>query len=100
MFTGIIENVARVVSLKKDGENLHICCSSVLAREFKIDQSVSHNGVCLTVIEVNNEEYIVTAVKETLRLSNLSDLKVGDELNIERCMQLGGRLDGHIVQGM
>ncbi|MAO72112.1 MAG: riboflavin synthase [Flavobacteriales bacterium] len=99
MFTGIIENVARVVSLKKEGENLHISCSSILAREFKIDQSVSHNGVCLTVIEVNNEEYTVTAVKETLRLSNLSQLKVGDEINIERCMQLGGRLDGHIVQG-
>tara|TARA_B100000614_G_C14524471_1_gene483970 strand:- start:460 stop:1047 length:588 start_codon:yes stop_codon:yes gene_type:complete len=99
MFTGIIENVARVVSLKKEGENLHISCYSILATEFKIDQSVSHNGVCLTVIEVNNEEYVVTAVKETLRLSNLSELKVGDEINIERCMQLGGRLDGHIVQG-
>lgn len=99
MFTGIIENIARVVFLKKEGENLHINLSSPLAREFKIDQSISHNGVCLTVVKVNNEEYTVTAVKETLRLSNLSELIVGDEINIERCMQLGDRLDGHIVQG-
>ena len=99
MFTGIIENIARVVFLKKEAENLHISLFSPLAREFKIDQSISHNGVCLTVVKVNNEEYIVTAVKETLRLSNLSELKVGDEINIERCMQLGDRLDGHIVQG-
>tara|TARA_Y100001954_G_scaffold236671_1_gene298021 strand:+ start:3592 stop:4179 length:588 start_codon:yes stop_codon:yes gene_type:complete len=99
MFTGIIENVARVISLKKEGENLHISCFSSLASEFKIDQSISHNGVCLTVVEVNNEQYTVTAVRETLRLSNLSELKVGDEINIERCTQLGGRLDGHIVQG-
>ena len=99
MFTGIIENTARVDVLKKEGENLHISFFSPLAREFKIDQSVSHNGVCLTVVKVNNEEYTVTAVKETLRISNLSELKLGDEINIERCMYLGGRLDGHIVQG-
>ena len=99
MFTGIIENLVRVVSLENERENLHISCYSPLAREFKIDQSVSHNGVCLTIVEVNNEEYRVTAVKETLRTSNLSKLKVGDEINIERCMQIGGRLDGHIVQG-
>ena len=99
MFTGIIENIARVDVLKKEGENLHISCSSPLAREFKVDQSISHNGVCLTVVKVKNEEYTVTAVKETLKISNLSELKKGDEINIERCMQLGGRLDGHIVQG-
>ena len=99
MFTGIIENVARVVSLKKEGDNLNIRCSCPLAREFKIDQSVSHNGVCLTVVGINNEEYMITAVRETLSLSNLLELKVGDEINIERCMQVGGRLDGHIVQG-
>ena len=99
MFTGIIEKIARVVSLEKKGTNLNIRCSTTLSNELKIDQSVSHNGVCLTVVEVNNEEYTVTAVKETLSLSNLSELKVGDEVNIETCMQLGGRLDGHIVQG-
>ena len=99
MFTGIIEKIARVASLEQKGTNLNIRCSTTLSKELKIDQSVSHNGVCLTVVEVNNEEYTVTAVKETLNLSNLSELKVGDKINIERCMQLGGRLDGHIVQG-
>ena len=99
MFTGIIGCTAKIISLEKRGTNLNIVCSTPLAKNLKVDQSVSHNGVCLTVVEVNNEEYTVTAVKETLSLSNLSELKVGDEVNIETCMQLGGRLDGHIVQG-
>tara|TARA_B100001287_G_scaffold99546_1_gene83725 strand:+ start:14220 stop:14807 length:588 start_codon:yes stop_codon:yes gene_type:complete len=99
MFTGIIEKIAKVISLEKDGSNLHITCVSSLAKEFKIDQSISHNGVCLTVVNINDEEYTLTAVKETLELSNLSSLKIDDEINIERCMQIGDRLDGHIVQG-
>ena len=99
MFTGIIEKIARVVSLEKKGTNLNIRCSTTLSKELKIDQSVSHNGVCLTVIETNEDSYTVTAVKETLEKTNISDLEIGDEVNIERCMQLGGRLDGHIVQG-
>ena len=99
MFTGIIEKIAKVISLENEGSNLHITCVSPLAKEFKIDQSISHNGVCLTVVKINDDEYTLTAVKETLELSNLSSLKIGDEINIERCMQIGGRLDGHIVQG-
>ena len=99
MFTGIIEKISKVISLEKEGSNLHITCVSSLAKEFKIDQSISHNGVCLTVVNTNHEKYTLTAVKETLEISNLSSLKIGDEINIERCMQIGGRLDGHIVQG-
>ena len=99
MFTGIIETTARVVSFEKKGTNLNIRFSSQLSNELKIDQSVSHNGVCLTVIETNENIYMVTAVKETLEKTNISNLEIGDEVNIERCMQLGGRLDGHIVQG-
>ena len=86
MFTGIIEKIAKVVSLEKEGSNLHITCASPLAKEFKIDQSISHNGVCLTVVKINDDEYTLTAVKETLELSNLSSLKIGDEINIERCI--------------
>ena len=99
MFTGIIEKIARVVSLEKKGKNLNIRCSTTLSKELKIDQSVSHNGVCLTVIETNEDSYTVTAIKETLEKTNISDLEIGDEINIERCMKLDGRLDGHIVQG-
>jgi len=99
MFTGIIEKIATVVSLEKKGTNLNIRFSTTLSKELKIDQSVAHNGVCLTVIETDQDSYTVTAVKETLEKTNISDLEIGDEVNIERCMQLGGRLDGHIVQG-
>ena len=99
MFTGIIETLGEVVDLKKDGENLHISVSSSIASELKIDQSVSHNGVCLTVVSVNGSIYTVTAIQETLDKSNLGDLKVGDPVNLERAMVLGARLDGHIVQG-
>ncbi len=99
MFTGIIESIGKIKSLKKEAENLHIEVSSQLAAELKIDQSISHNGVCLTVVEVNNGSYVITAIKETLEKSNIGLLKVGDSVNLERAMKIGDRLDGHIVQG-
>ena len=99
MFTGIIEEIAEVVSLKKEGGNLHITLKSNITKEFKIDQSISHNGVCLTVIEINGDEFTVTAIKESLEKSNLGFLEVGSKVNLERCMHLGDRLDGHMVQG-
>ena len=99
MFTGIIETLGIIKDLKKDNSNLTITVSSSITHELKIDQSVAHNGVCLTVIAINNGEYIVTAIKETIEKTNLADWKVGDILNLERAMKLGDRLDGHIVQG-
>ncbi|MEL6916138.1 MAG: riboflavin synthase [Bacteroidota bacterium] len=99
MFTGIIETLGKVQELKKDGSNLHITVASPLAQELKIDQSVSHNGVCLTVVQIKGENYTVTAIEETLQKTNLGDLKVNDVVNLERAMILGTRLDGHIVQG-
>ncbi|MEZ2413629.1 riboflavin synthase [Muriicola sp. E247] len=99
MFTGIIETLGKVTQLKQEGSNLHITISSQLASELKIDQSVSHNGVCLTVVGIEEDEYQVTAIEETLLKSNLADLKTGDLVNLERAMILGTRLDGHIVQG-
>ena len=99
MFTGIIESMATVVSLKNEGSNLHIRCKSDITNELKIDQSLSHNGVCLTVVKINGDIYTVTAIKETLEKSNLGELKIGDKVNLERSMKLGDRLDGHIVQG-
>ena len=99
MFTGIIEDIATVVYLKKDKENLNITCSSNITNELKIDQSLSHNGICLTVVAIENNNYIVTAVKETLQKTNLSNLKINDKINLERSLKLSDRLDGHIVQG-
>ena len=99
MFTGIIETLGKVVSLEKEQENLHIRVSSDITGELKIDQSVAHNGVCLTVVEIEGDQYVVTAVKETLDRSNINDLNTGDEVNLERCMVMGARLDGHMVQG-
>ena len=99
MFTGIIETLGVIKDLKKDNDNLHITISSSITSELKIDQSVAHNGVCLTVVQIQNNEYVVTAIRETLEKTNLSDWKVGDEVNLERAMKLGDRLDGHIVQG-
>tara|TARA_B100001029_G_C14962143_1_gene395089 strand:- start:9 stop:596 length:588 start_codon:yes stop_codon:yes gene_type:complete len=99
MFTGIIENIATVFSVKKEGTNLNISFKSAITNELKIDQSLSHNGVCLTVVNVFQDTYTVTAIKETLEKSNLVTLKPGDQVNLERSMKLGGRLDGHIVQG-
>jgi riboflavin synthase len=99
MFTGIIEDMGVVTNLKPDLNNLHISIKSKLTSELKVDQSVAHNGVCLTVVDINNDEYTVTAIKETLDKSNLGTLKVSDKVNLERAMKLGDRLDGHIVQG-
>jgi riboflavin synthase len=99
MFTGIIETMANVTHLQREGTNLHITLNCSIAKEFKVDQSVSHNGVCLTVVKIDGDDYTVTAIDETLRKTNLGSLKVGDMVNIERCMQANGRFDGHIVQG-
>ncbi|MBQ1798818.1 MAG: hypothetical protein IIZ89_05545 [Muribaculaceae bacterium] len=100
MFSGIVEEAARVVALVKDGGNLHITLSCSFAAELKIDQSVAHNGVCLTVVNLPGDgTYTVTAIQETLDRSNLGLLAVGDEVNVERSMLMNGRLDGHIVQG-
>jgi len=99
MFTGIIEDLGTVTNLEQDRDNLHITIESKIAHELKIDQSVAHNGVCLTVVDIQNNIYKVTAIKETLDKSNLGHLEGGDLINLERAMKLGDRLDGHIVQG-
>lgn len=99
MFTGIIEKLGKVKSLAPEGTNLHVEIESDLSPELQIDQSVAHNGVCLTVVSKTDSSYVVTAIQETLEKSNLSDLAQGDAVNLERCMQMNGRLDGHIVQG-
>ena len=99
MFTGIIEDLGIVEALEQENTNLHLTIKSKLASELKIDQSVSHNGVCLTVIDLTASSYTVTAIKETLDKTSLNSLKVGDRVNLERALKLGDRLDGHIVQG-
>lgn len=99
MFTGIIETLARVEEIKQEKSNVHFTLSSTITSELKIDQSVAHNGVCLTVVNISGNNYTVTAIKETLNKTNLNDLKPGDLVNIERCMPASGRFDGHIVQG-
>src|SRR5690606_21838381 len=99
MFTGIIETVGTVKEIKAEDTNLHFTISSQLSKELKIDQSISHDGVCLTVVQVDGNEHIVTAVHETLKKSTLGNLRKGDHVNLERCTPVGGRLDGHIVQG-
>ncbi len=99
MFTGIIEDLGKVIKIQKDKENLDITVQSSFTSELKIDQSVAHNGVCLTVVSINGDQYVVTAIKETLDKTNLNNLKEGAIVNLERGMKLGDRLDGHIVQG-
>lgn len=99
MFTGIIETLGEIESIREEGTNLHFVVQSELSNELKIDQSVSHNGVCLTVVALTEHTHTVTAIQETLEKSNLDNLKVGSKVNLERCMQMNGRLDGHIVQG-
>ena len=99
MFTGIIENTGEVMAIVKDKSNLHITIKSDIASELKIDQSVAHNGVCLTVVNRNTSSYTVTAIDETISKSNFKSLKITDKINLERAMKLGDRLDGHIVQG-
>ncbi|MBB6128744.1 riboflavin synthase [Mucilaginibacter lappiensis] len=99
MFTGIIETLGKVTDLQQEQGNLHITIESAISHELKIDQSVAHNGVCLTVVALADGLHVVTAIEETLNKSSLSHLKVGEPVNLERCMQMNARLDGHIVQG-
>lgn len=99
MFTGIVENVALISKLEKIKDNLNITLQTSLAQEFKVDQSVSHNGICLTVVDVSKEEYVVTAIEETIEKSSIGFWEVGDFINIERAMKIGARLDGHMIQG-
>lgn len=99
MFSGIVEEFATVVAIEKEQENMHFTLTCSFVDELKIDQSVAHNGVCLTVVKIFDGKYVVTAMKETLLKSNLGLLKVGDKVNVERSMMMNGRLDGHIVQG-
>ena len=99
MFTGIIESIGEITNKVAEGTNVHLTIESDLAAELKVDQSIAHNGVCLTVTKLHNDGFEVTAVAETLLKSNLGKVNVGDKLNLERCMKAGGRFDGHIVQG-
>jgi len=99
MFTGIIETIGEITALEREKKNLHLTVKSNLSPGLKIDQSVAHNGVCLTVVALDNDSYTVTAIDETLNKTNLGELKIGDAVNLERAMQLGARLDGHLVQG-
>ncbi len=99
MFSGIIEEAAVVKALNKEKDNLHLTLSCGFVNELKIDQSVAHNGVCLTVVELTEDTYTVTAIQETLKRTNLGQLKIGSKVNLERSMMMNGRLDGHIVQG-
>ena len=99
MFTGIIEAAAEVVQMEQRGTNKHFTLEASVAPELKVDQSLAHNGVCLTVVAINGQQYEVTAIEETLKRTNLGALNVGDRVNLERCLAANGRLDGHIVQG-
>lgn len=99
MFSGIIETLGEVVNLKQEQANLHLTIKSNFTTELKIDQSIAHNGVCLTVVSIDADTFTVTAIDETLKKTNIGNLKIADKINLERCMRLGDRLDGHIVQG-
>jgi riboflavin synthase len=99
MFTGIIESAAEVVEMDQQGTNVHFTLQASIAHELKVDQSLAHNGVCLTVVAVHENKYEVTAIEETLKRTNLGKLMIGDTVNLERCLAANGRLDGHIVQG-
>jgi riboflavin synthase len=99
MFSGIIESTGKVLDLKKEQSNLRIVIQSSFTAELKIDQSIAHNGVCLTVVSIQGNSYTVTAIDETLQKTNLGSLQIGDQVNLERCIKAGDRLDGHIVQG-
>ena len=99
MFTGIIETLGTITNIKKEQENIHFTVKSDFTSELKVDQSVAHNGVCLTVVNINKDEYTVTAINETLNKTNIGSLTISDSVNLERGMKLGARLDGHIVQG-
>ena len=99
MFTGIIESLAKLISIEKNGDNITFTFNSKISNELKIDQSLAHNGICLTVIDIKNNNYSVVAIKETVLKTSIKNWKVGDSVNIERAMKMGARLDGHMVQG-
>ena len=99
MFTGIIEELGEVVKIEKEGENVHFSVKSNITNQLKIDQSLAHNGVCLTVVGIEEDVYVVTAIKETLEKSSIGHLKIGSKVNLERAMLANGRFDGHVVQG-
>lgn len=99
MFTGIIETIGKITQIKNEGSNTHFTLASSFTAELKVDQSVAHNGVCLTVVKIEDNQYTVTAIKETLERTNLGEWKIDDAINLERCMPANGRFDGHIVQG-
>lgn len=99
MFTGIVETMGTVTRKTQDGTNLHFWVEAPITSELQIDQSVSHNGICLTVVQIENEQYCVTAIEETLNRTNLGQVQIGAKLNLERCMKADGRFDGHVVQG-
>lgn len=99
MFTGIIETLGNVIAIQQEQSNVHYTIESSITSELKIDQSVAHNGVCLTVVSIDGNQYVVTAIQETLNRTALNEWEVGTKVNLERCMQMNGRLDGHIVQG-
>ena len=99
MFTGIIEGLGELKQTERKGGNIHFTFSCPFTNELKIDQSLAHNGICLTVVEINGDSYTVTAIDETLQKTNIGKIKIGEKVNLERCMKLGDRLDGHIVQG-
>ena len=99
MFTGIIETLGTVTAIRKEQDNIHLTVASGITKELKIDQSVSHNGICLTVVAIDGDEYTVTAIAETVRKTNIAGYRTGDVINLERAMIMGSRLDGHIVQG-
>ena len=99
MFTGIIENIGLIKAIQKQGENYHYTITSDISKELKIDQSVAHNGICLTITSCNKLDHKVTAIKETIQKTNMSHWKIGQIINLERCLKIGERLDGHMVQG-
>ena len=99
MFTGIIESLGELKKVEKQDDNINFTFSCEFTNELKVDQSLAHNGICLTVIDINGDNYTVTAIDETIQKTNIGNLKVGEKVNLERCMKLGDRLDGHIVQG-
>jgi riboflavin synthase len=99
MFSGIIETSGEVTAIQKDQNNIHLSVRSDFTSELKIDQSIAHNGICLTVVDIKNDSYTVTAIEETIKKTNIGSLSVGDKINLERCLRVGDRLDGHIVQG-
>ena len=99
MFTGIIESLAKLVSIEKNGDNITFTFNSKISNELKIDQSLAHNGICLTVVDIKNDNYSVVAIKETVLKTSIKNWEVGDSINIERAMKMGARLDGHMVQG-